>query len=468
MDNLNKKLLNGTAIYFVGNALASLLSLMVLRFITGRIASDEYGLYNLIVTVSNLVTPFVTLQIADAVFKFLIKAKTEDERKNVFSASITVFIFSFIVIIAGVSLINAFFVKIPHPALVAGYFISTNFYALYHRIVRAFGRNKVYVLCNLTRTFMVLVMQITLISCFNWGVAALLFATICADIIFAMLAETQVHAFRLWSVKSVKFSVFKSMLKFSAPLMPNTALWWLTSSINTLIISDKCGLEATGIYTVANKFSAILSLVTAVFVMSWQELAVAEYGKKNFKSFFTNTFNMYIVIVITAIVILIPFMKTVFPVLIDASYYESIKYAPFLLIVSGMSALSGFLAQIFTAQGTTCRNLWTTLVGMGFNIVIVFACVDIIGLWAAVFGSMTAYAVIMILRLLLVSNEFEYKIKFINISISLIMLACSIVIYMNFATVINVIWFVLMMIVSFFLNFRFIKDIFFILALKKS
>ena len=53
MDKSTKKLLNGTMIYFIGNVLTQIMSLVLLRFITGRIA-EEYGVYNLVVTVSSL------------------------------------------------------------------------------------------------------------------------------------------------------------------------------------------------------------------------------------------------------------------------------------------------------------------------------------------------------------------------------------------------------------------------------
>ena len=85
MDSSTKKLLSGSMVYFVGNALTQLISLLLMRFVTGNITPEEYGYFNLVATVSNLVIPFVTLQIADAVFKFVLKAEDDRQRKAYFT-----------------------------------------------------------------------------------------------------------------------------------------------------------------------------------------------------------------------------------------------------------------------------------------------------------------------------------------------------------------------------------------------
>ena len=72
MDNAKKQLLSGTTVYFIGNTLAQIVSLVLMRFVTGEISPEEYGYYNLIVTVGNLLTPILTLQMSDALFRFFI------------------------------------------------------------------------------------------------------------------------------------------------------------------------------------------------------------------------------------------------------------------------------------------------------------------------------------------------------------------------------------------------------------
>ena len=85
MDKSTRKLLSGSGVYFIGNALTQIISLLLMRFVTGNITPEEYGFFNLVATVSNLAIPFVTLQISDAVYKFVLKSKNEIEKKEYFS-----------------------------------------------------------------------------------------------------------------------------------------------------------------------------------------------------------------------------------------------------------------------------------------------------------------------------------------------------------------------------------------------
>ena len=67
IDNSTKNLLNGTMVYFIGNVLTQLISLALLRFVTGKISPEEYGIYNLVVTVFS--NPGCSFQIYDKVKK---------------------------------------------------------------------------------------------------------------------------------------------------------------------------------------------------------------------------------------------------------------------------------------------------------------------------------------------------------------------------------------------------------------
>ncbi len=446
-------------VYFVGNALTQLMSLLLLRFVTGNISSADYGTYNLVVTIGNLIIPFLTLQISDALFKFVLRAKDADEKKCYFSTTFAVIAGSLLVTILGVFVINYFFTPLPHPILITLYLIFNNLQTLYHRIARSLGRNKVYVVVNLVKTALFLILEIVFIYVFHLGIETLFLSTIISIAFSLLVCEMKIRSLSLFDPKSIKRDATRNMLKYSAPLIPNTVFWWLTSSVNTLIVSTKLGLDINGIYTVSNKFSHVLTMVTSVFIMSWQESAISEYGTDKFKSFFTKTFNMYFVLVFSAIAVLVSFMNLVFPLMIDESYHASIQYAPFLLVVSGLSTLSGFLAQIFCAQGKTHRSMSTTAIGLLFNVSIVFSLVDKIGLWAAVLGSFSADFVMAVLRYFMLRKEFAKGKSYFKYAIVVFLLCVSITLYLNAGTIYNAIWFFVVAISAVILNFQLVKDL---------
>ena len=459
MDKSTKKLLSGSMIYFFGNAMTQLISLALLRFVTGRITPEEYGTYNLIVTITNLVMPFCTLQISDAVFKFILAAKSEEEKKKYYTIAFYVVAGSVILIIGSVYIADLFFLEIPYCFLTALYMAFAGVFTVYQRIVRSMGCNKVFVAGNLIRTIVYLLTEIFLICTFDFGGEALLISVIISYIVFMLFVELRINSRQYLDIKCFDRQVFRQMTKFSLPLIPNAVFWWLTSSINTVIVSTRCGLDINGIYTVANKFSSILIMVTSVFAMSWQETALSEYGDAKFESFFTKTFNMYYVGVFSVIGILISFMQIVFPMIIDESYYQSIQYAPFLIWASGISTIAGFFSQVIMAQNRNKLLLLTNAFGMVINILIVVTLIDRIGLWAAVIGTLGAEVVIMCSRLFLIRSEFTKGLKAGKLLLATVLFGISIVLYFKADTKTNAVWFVVGAVVFLYLNRGVIQNI---------
>lgn len=458
-DNPTKKLLNGTIVYFIGNALTQIISLLLLRFVTGHISSEEYGIYNLVVTVSNLVTPLLTLQISEALFKFFITSENIDQKKQYYTISLVITAVSSVLTVLGVFLVHNFIFTIPHPVLVALYMVTTNVTLLSQKTIRSLGKNTVFVKANFIKTLLFLVLQIFFIYVFDLQAEALFLAVIISSVVSIIIVEISVRSKQYVSLQSVNKSAVRQMLKFSVPLIPNAAFWWLTSSVNSVIVSTQLGLDINGIYTVANKFSNVLTMVTSVFIMSWQESAISEYGSEKFKSFFTKTFSMYYTLVFSAIAVLIPFINMVLPYMIDPSYYPSIQYAPVLLFSSCLSTISGFFAQIFSAQNKTHRNITTTSVGMAVNLIIVLLLVDSIGLWAAAVGTVLSHAVSLVVRAFMVREEFTKEIEWLKIITVTASVAVGMVLYYTAGTVYSLAWFAFNVVLAVVLNFTLVKQI---------
>lgn len=460
MDSSTKKLLNGSMVYFVGNALTQLLSLLLMRFVTGNITPAEYGFFSLVTTISNLVIPFVTLQMGDAVFRFVLKAKNEEEKKIYFSVCFIVSVFGVALIFAGTYSISWFISSIPNTFLVALYVALSAMMGIYQKIVRSLNRNKVFVAGNILKTIVFLSLEIILISVFDLGIEALLIAHITSILFLLVYAESKVRALKYFNIKAIDFSILKRMLKFSVPLVPNAAFWWLTSSVNHVIVSARLGVDVNGIYSVSGKFSAVLTMVTSVLNMSWQDTAVADYGKEGFGEFLTKTFNSFVKLIFSAISVIIPFLAVIMPYMIAPTYYDAIPFTPFLLVASGTSAMSGFMAQTFVGKGKTNSILITSVMGMIANVLVVFSLVGKIGLWAAVFGSLTADVVLFGTRTFLSRNEFAKGVDFKSFSIILVILSVSIVVYLKSNSVANLIWFLISAFFAVVFNREFIKNLF--------
>ena len=459
MNNAKKQLLGGTAVYFIGNTLAQLASLLLLRFVTGEISSDEYGYYNLIVTIGNLLTPILTLQMSDALFRYFIKADGEEQKRAYYTNAVAVFLVGCALVFASVACINAFY-PLRYPWLVALYIVASNLYMLYQKMLRAMGKSVMFAALGLIKTVLYIVSQMILLFVFDMGGKALFLSTVFTTFLAIFAIELIARPHRYFRLRYLSRAVLKKMLIFSLPLVPNTALWWLSSSINSVIVSNRMGLDVNGIYTVANKFSTIVTSISTVFMMAWQESAIKEYKTENFKKFQTETFNSYFILMLSAIAGLIPLAKLAVPYLIDPSYYSAVVYVPFLLTATMFASFSSYAAQIMTAQEKTKKLMTTTIFGAVANLVAVIALINFIGLWAAVVGTLFSNFALTAVRLFYVRTEFTREISYVRISILFIAIAVGCILYVSASTVIIAAWLALVAIVAFLFNREFILSVF--------
>ena len=86
--NRYKKLIKNTALITVGNFASKLLTFFLLPLYTAILTTAEYGVADLMTTTVNLITPFFTLIISEAVMRFALDK--ECDKKQVLSIGLFV------------------------------------------------------------------------------------------------------------------------------------------------------------------------------------------------------------------------------------------------------------------------------------------------------------------------------------------------------------------------------------------
>ena len=186
--------------------------------------------------------------------------------------------------------------------------------------------------------------------------------------------------------------------------------------------------------------------------MAWQESAIKEYKTKEFKRFQTETFNSYVLLMLSAIACLIPFAKLVVPYLIDESYYSAVAYVPFLLVATMFSSFSSYSAQIMTAQEKTKNLMTTTIFGALSNLAVVGVLIHFVGLWAAVIATLVSHIALTLARLWMVRSEFTKNISFAKISVLFLAIFGGCALYLTASPIVLLIYLVLMAAIALFFN----------------
>jgi len=410
VGNAKERLVNGTMIYMLGSATSKVLQLLLLPIITGLLLTNEYGYYDLVVSTISLVLPIITMQLIEALFKFLFKA--DKAEKGIIVSTVVIFLSCGILLFAiFIFMVNKFTDVIQYPTLI--FFHYTTFTALtfYQKIARSLQKNTVFAISGVLHTFLLISAQLFFLLVFDMRVDGLFAANIIANLLCIIYLEFVVQARNMISLRNVDANSLRLLLRFSAPLVPNSIIWWFVNSVNRYFITYFLGLGNNGIYSIVSKFPNLLSFITSVFQMAWQESAIMESDSESKNRFYSDVFNAYFKIMITGMIAALPLIRILMPYLVDKSFMNGIICVPILLAGVVFSSFSQFYGVGYLALNKTKDALSTTIVAAVTNCVCCLVLIPVIGLLAPAIGTMSAFCIQWVYRMYQMRNYFRLQIR---------------------------------------------------------
>ena len=92
-----RDLMKNTVIITIGKFSTQLVGFLLLPLYTSILSTEEYGSYDLLNTISIFLIPFITFLMEEAMFRFLIDAKTEKEKSEVISQTMCFSVISILI-----------------------------------------------------------------------------------------------------------------------------------------------------------------------------------------------------------------------------------------------------------------------------------------------------------------------------------------------------------------------------------
>lgn len=406
--NKKKELAKNTIIIFLGKVCTQLISFFLLPLYTGYLSTKQYGTVDLIQTYVRLLVPLITIELEMGVFRFLIDARgREKDTKEVMTNNFTILFLS-LFLFSVVYLVVTQFVKIDYRFLILfDVFICTITGNLL-QVARGFGKTLDYsIACIITGVTTVL-LNILLIVFMGLRVPGMVISMAVANGFGALYLFIKLKMYKYFKRELVDKLLIKKMVKYSAPLVPNSLSWWIVSVSDRSIVSAILGTAANGIYAVSNKFPTLLSSIFAIFNMSWCESATLHIDSSDRDEFFSDICNTIVKLFTSLGVGLIACMPFVFPILINAKYDAAYIYIPILTLGVVFNVGVSLYSSIYIAKKMTKQVASTSVMGAITNIVVNVLLIKYIGLYAAAFSTMIAYFIMMVYR------HFDLK-KYLNI-----------------------------------------------------
>lgn len=424
-------LINNTLLISIGTFGSKILTFLMTRFYTEALTPSDYGEADLIIQTANLLIPLVSAGIADGVFRFVLE--TDDEhtakRKSIFSAG-------FYTISAGTAILAALSSFISIPGFLSEYkwlliwFISASCYhSLCAQFIRGEGKTRLFAYQGVLNTVLVIVFSILFLSVFEAGTRGYIISIALADSICALYLAAGQKLWRLIDIH-LKSGMWRKMMRYSLPLVPAALFWWITSVSDRYMITWFLGSGANGIYTVASKIPAIITLISGMFLEAWQFSAVRESrgSRRSYISFYTNIWSMFLTVMFTGGSIIIAFSPAAIRLLAASEYYSAAEYLPILTAAAILSSLVSFMGSVYIVTKRSSLSFLTTAAGAVFNIILNFLLIPThLGIYGAAVATLCSYLLSFLIRIISIRNILPFRIYGGRLFMSILIIAVQII-----------------------------------------
>ncbi len=392
-----KELIKNTFIIAMGKFSTQIVSFLLVSLYTAKLTTQEYGSYDLIITIITFLTPFITLTLEESMFRFLIDAKDKKEEKSIITQTVltiltTLLIACFIVFLA----IKIFSINTTN--LFIPYIIAVVLMALMNALVRGLGKIKLYSLSNFILSVITIVLNVVLILGTNLKVDGLLLSVIIANLIMVLFLAVRLNLKSYINPKLVNKKLMKEMLCYSIPLIPHSLSWTIINLSDRIVITSFLGASANGIYAISNKFPTIINTVYNYFAIAWKESAAKALHEDNSNKYYNKIYVSLKNLVYAATVVLIATIPFIFSILINSSYNEAYVYIPILVFSVYFSNMASFYGGIFSAYKKTKIIGTTTLVSAIINLAVNIIFINLLGVYAAAISTLISSIFLYIYR----------------------------------------------------------------------
>jgi len=410
--NRGKQLVKNTIILAFGSILPKLLAIISLPIVTGNLTKLEYGIYDLIGVIESLILPCITLQIPLAAFRYLVDYRNKELEISMIISS--TFFFSVIVSIPSF-LAGMLFLKEydDYKILICLIVFLYLFVNVFQQFVRGLNDNKCYSKSTILYSCINVIFLVLLVKKLELGLYGALLSILISYLVQITFLLLEGKIYRYVLIKNVSFSKIREMIKYSTPLVPNSISIWLMNLSDRIILSLFCGLEVSAVYAIANKIPSLFNVAQSTFTMAWQENASMVSSDNDVSDYYKEVFDTSLRLMIGIMAILISTSPFLFRILIKGTYEAAYNQIPILLVASFFAGVSAFMGGIYVACKKTKKIGISTMISAFINVLINLLLVKHIGIYAASISTLVSYVILVIYRMIDISNSLFIKFEWL-------------------------------------------------------
>lgn len=453
-----KELARNTAILTLGKICTQSISFLLLPLYTALLDTAEYGSFDLLVTYGTLLLPLVNWQFDQGIFRFML------DRRDAFKMECELFSTVFLancaqsVIYAVVLVCLKAFFHLNYGYFLILYVVLHVFTALLLQFARGLGKSKVYAVASFISASATVVFNVITLVCFGMGLLGLFVSTLTAQFFTALYLCLAIKPWDFFELKAANIGLFKSVCRYSLPLIPNNLAWWVVNVSDRTVISYVLSVSVNGIYTVANKFSNVFISFYNIFNLSWTESVSLHFQDEDRDVFLSEMITTMYGLFACACLGIVACMPFVFPIMINNRYWEAYPQVLILMYAMLLRVVVGLYSCVYIALKESKKVAYTSTAAAIINIIVHLLLIHKIGLYAASISTLVAFGSMAIIRYFDVNKTVNMRISpAVLVSTLALAVVLAITYYMNILAI-NVVMLVIVAGYSVYINRGFIHS----------
>lgn len=398
MDNESRKryLLRNTTIFTLGALATKLISFFLVPLYTNTLSTAEYGTVDLVTTLVTIISPFITLNVAEAVMRFCLDKDADID--GIINISIVTAAFSIVIAAPLIPAFAQFGETADYAVIIYLYTVVTGLGHLWLYVLRGKELLVRYSVGCIISSLATAILNIYFLVCLGLGIRGYFYANVFSATITAVYSFI---AADVWSsIKQFRFDILlaKSMYRYSVVLIPNSFMWWIMNSSDRVMVTAALGVAANGIYAVSYKIPGIISSLAGIFIQAWNYSAIREQDSKDSDEYTGAVFNRVFELLVLAgtgiLLVIKPFLR----LYVNERYYAAWEYVPYLVVGVVFLTLASFLSSSYTVYKDSWGFLKSGTFGAVINILLNWLLIPMFGIAGAAFATCISYIVVFVYR----------------------------------------------------------------------
>jgi O-antigen/teichoic acid export membrane protein len=420
--NRFESLFKNTLVFSLSTFGSRAVSLALIPMYSYCLSLSEFGELDVTLTLIMLFMPLITGSLYEGVQKYTINRVSSCE--SIFSSAFLPFII--VASVLGLLIFLIYFLFLENQKILLFYWILVGYgvYEFFSRYAKGIGKELKYAISNIFVALILLLCNFIFIYKLGFNVEGVMLSHALAYTSGAFCLFFWLNIRKVINISDFDVHLLKRMLRLSAPLMLNAAMWWIFDVSDRWLILYFKDAETVGIYSVACKLAALLLLIHSVLFQSWQISAIAHVNDADKSNFYASVSTIYMMIIFSCGSLLIASSQYILGSVLSDEYSQAWMVGNYLLVSMAFFSLASFFGVFYVAYEKTTRALYSSIMAAVINIIANLMLIPYLGVLGAAISTILSTFFLLIFRVFDTKKfcDFNFDIKLLFFCVILISL----------------------------------------------